>query len=59
MSLKPWTARQLQTHLGKDIFTFYGGIDAAFAPTIQAVMVGLVFWLVCYYLYRNQFFIRV
>lgn len=59
MSLKPWTARQLQTHLGDDIFTFYGGVDSAVAPTIQAVMVGLVFWLVCYYLYRNKMFIRI
>lgn len=59
MSLKPWTARQLQTHLGDELFTLYGGIDSAFAPTIQAVMVGTVFWLVCYYMYRNKFFIRI
>ncbi len=59
MTLKPWTAQQLQTHLGDEVFTCYGRCDAAFAPTIQAVMVGLVFWLVCYYLYRNKIFIRI
>lgn len=59
MSLKPWTARQLQTHLGEDAFTLCGGVDAAFVPTVQAVMVGLVFWLVCYYMYRNKIFIRI
>jgi predicted acyltransferase len=59
MMLKPWTARQLQTLLGEGVFTFHGGIDPAWAPTVEAVMVGLVFWLICYYMYRNKIFIRI
>jgi predicted acyltransferase len=59
MSLKPWTARQLQIHFGKDVFSFYGHGDVAAAPTVQAVMVGLVFWLICYFLYRQKIFVRI
>ena len=59
MSLKPWTARQLQTHFGDDIFTLHGYVDAAWSPTVQAVLVGLVFWLICYYMYRNKIFVRI
>ena len=32
---------------------------ALFEPTIQAVMVGLVFWLVCFWMYRQKFFVRI
>jgi predicted acyltransferase len=59
MSLKPWTARQLQTHLGNDVFALYGSIPPAYTPMVQATMVGLMFWLVCYYMYRNEIFIRI
>ncbi len=59
MSLKGWTARQLTTHFGKEVFTLYGKIDPNFAPTVQATMVGLVFWLVCYYLYRKRMFVAL
>ncbi len=59
IALKPWTARQLQTHLGEDVFTFYGRISPDFAPTVTAVMVGLAFWLVCFYLYRSKIFVRI
>jgi predicted acyltransferase len=66
MSFKPWTARQLQTHLGKDIFklkTYWidasSLINPAYEPTVQAVMVGLMLWLVCFYLYRHKIFIRI
>ena len=59
MTLKPWTSRQLQIHLGEDVFTLYGAVDTAIAPTIQALAAGLVFWLVCYYMYRNKIFVRI
>jgi len=56
MLLKPWTARTLKTHLGSDIFNHYGEL---YAPTTQAVAVGLCFWLVCLWMYRQKFFVRV
>lgn len=59
MTLKPFTARQLQIHFGDDVFTCYGRVDVAYSPTVQAVMVGCVFWLVCYYMYRNRMFVRI
>lgn len=59
MSLKPWTARQWKTHFGENVFTLYGTVDAAIAPSVQAVMVGSVFWLICYWLYRQKIFIRI
>ena len=59
ISLKAWTAEQLQTHLGDEVFTFYQRIDSAWSPTIQAVMVGMAFWMICFYLYRNKIFLRI
>jgi predicted acyltransferase len=62
MMLKPWTARTWQTHLGQDIFRGWGLLPAGFelfAPTVQAVLVGLVFWLVCWWMYRNKVFVRI
>ncbi|MDA1016338.1 MAG: DUF5009 domain-containing protein [Planctomycetota bacterium] len=66
MSLKSWTAKQLQTHFGQDLFLlktswfdYSSQVDAAYSPTVQSVMVGLVFWLVCFYMYRNKLFIRL
>ena len=59
MTLKKWTARQLETHLGDGLFTLYGRVEPTWSPTVQAVLVGSVFWLVCLYLYRNRIMIRI
>jgi predicted acyltransferase len=62
MTLKPWAARTLQTHLGEDVFRGWGLFPAGFelyAPTVQAVLVGLMFWLVCWWMYRNKVFVRI
>lgn len=56
MTLKSWTARTLQTHLGEDLFKVFG---AANAPFVQATLVGLCFWLVCYWMYRRKIFLRI
>ena len=56
MLLKGWTAKTLQTHLGPDVFTFLGPDNA---PLVQATMVGLVFWLVCWWMYRRKIFLRI
>lgn len=56
MLLRSWTAKTLQIHLGEDIFKLLG---AANAPFVQATMVGLVFWLVCWWMYRRKIFLRI
>jgi predicted acyltransferase len=56
MLLKGWTARTLQTHLGADVFKVLGPDNA---PFVQATMVGLVFWLVCWWMYRRKIFLRI
>lgn len=56
MLLRPWTARTLQTHLGEDVFKFLG---AANAPVVQATLVGTVFWLACWWMYRRKIFLRI
>jgi predicted acyltransferase len=60
--LKPWTERTLQIHLGDDIFsrvTAWLGLDAAYLPMVQLTMIGLVFWLICLWMYRQKIFIRI
>ena len=59
MTLKPWTRRQLETHFGENVFYLYGAVDPVWVPTVQATMVGLVFWLICLYMYRHKIFIRI
>lgn len=54
--LRGWTARTFQTHLGEDVFKFLGINNA---PFVQATMVGLCFWLVCYWMYRRKIFLRI
>ena len=56
MTLSGWTARTIQTHGGPDVFKFLG-VDNA--PFVQATLVGLVFWLVCWWLYRRKIFLRI
>lgn len=60
-TLKGWTARTLQKHIGanlgvENIFEIAG---AGYAPTVEKCLVGLVFWLVCWWMYRNKVFIRI
>ncbi|MFO1066644.1 MAG: hypothetical protein U0892_22520, partial [Pirellulales bacterium] len=65
--LRSWTAGRLRVHLFRPL---YDVLDArigtgwledlsAFAPMWNDITVGLVFWLVCYWMYRNRIFIRV
>ena len=56
MLLRPWTAKTLQTHLGQDFFKVVGPANA---PFVQATLVGLVFWLVCFWMYRRKIFLRI
>ena len=56
MLLPGWTAATLRTHLGQNIFQLWG---AANEPALESVMVGLTFWLVCWWMYRQRIFLRV
>ena len=56
MLLRPWVTKTLKIHLGQDLFLLCG---ESFVPMIQASMTGLVFWLVCWWMYRQKIFIRI
>jgi predicted acyltransferase len=56
MLMRGWTAKTLQTHLGQDLFKLLGPENA---PFVQATMVGFVFWLVCWWMYRRKIFLRI
>ena len=56
MLLRPWTAKTFQTHLGADVFKVLGANNA---PFVQATLVGLVFWLACWWLHRRRIFLRL
>ncbi len=54
--LRNWTSNLLKTHLGANVFEALG---PEYAPMLNDTAVGLVFWLVCYWMYRQRIFIRV
>jgi len=53
MSLRGWVADRFEAYLGDQIFA------GDYGPTIEAIAVFAVFWLVCLYLYRSKIFFRV
>ncbi len=70
-SMKGWVTKMLSIHFGPDLITtplkellltVTGanlGQDGPYAPVVQAVIVLLVFWLICVWLYRQKVFVRV
>jgi predicted acyltransferase len=56
MLLKNWTASTWQKHLGRDFFYSWGAENE---PSMRAIFVGLSFWLVCLWMYRQKIFIRI
>lgn len=70
-SMKGWVTKMLSIHFGQDLipaslkdFLLMGtgvnfGQDGPYAPVVHAVIVLLVFWLICVWLYRQKVFIRV
>ncbi len=56
MLLRPWTAKTLQTHFGENLFKMLGTDNA---PAVQATLVGFVFWLGCWWMYRRKIFLRI
>lgn len=51
-----WIQATLTTHFGERIFGIFG---EPFAPMVARVLVLLVMWLVCVYLYRQKIFVRI
>jgi predicted acyltransferase len=51
--MKGWTAQQLKIHFGQTIF------DGPSGPILEASAVMGVFWLICFWLYRQRLFVRI
>ena len=54
--LKPWVAQTLRIHFGADVFAWAGPL---WEPAVQATLVGLCFWLACWWMYRQKIFVRI
>jgi len=54
--LKPWVGGTLRMLLGQDIFQIFG---SGYEPMVRSTIIGLVFWLICFWLYRRKMFIRI
>lgn len=54
--LKPWVGRSLQTHFGQQLFLTLGEV---WEPLLRSTLIGIVFWLVCLWLYRQRIFLRI
>ena len=70
-SMKGWVTKMLTIHFGPDLMpavvknwlaTTTGlnlAHDGPYAPVVQSVMILLVFWLICVWMYRQKIFVRV
>ena len=70
-TLGNWTGRMLEIHLGDDYLPVWLmqqlspevqlqlSQTGPYGPVVKATMIMLVFWLICVWLYRNKYFIRV
>jgi predicted acyltransferase len=54
--LKPWVGTTLRMWLGRDVFQILG---ESWEPTARSILIGIAFWLICYWLYRRKMFIRI
>ncbi len=51
--MRSWIRETLKIHLGQSIFS------GTYGPMLESVMVLLVLWLFCLWMYRRKVFIRV
>jgi len=56
MLLRPWVASRLEIHLGDHLFFLAG---SKFAPFFQATFTGLCLWVICWWMYRQKFFVKI
>lgn len=54
MMLRPWTLQQLRVHFGQELF-----MHTPLRPILEASSVMAVFWLLCWWLYRQRLFVRI
>jgi predicted acyltransferase len=54
MMLRPWTLQQIRIHFGQDLF-----LNTPLRPILEASAVMAVFWLLCWWLYRQRLFVRI
>lgn len=54
-----WIAQTLERHLGPDVFTLYGYVNAGYSPIVRMSLVLLAMWLICVWLYRQRIFVRI
>jgi predicted acyltransferase len=55
-TLAGWLAKNLQTHLGTQVFAVWG---AAYEHLIMNLLVGTCLWLICFWMYTRQLFLRI
>lgn len=53
MTMKGWVTKQLDIHFG------IGRVPEPYSYVVTAALVVLVFWLICYWMFRNRIFIRI
>ena len=56
MQMKPWVRDHFGRHFGSKPLNVFG---APYAPMMEAGIFLLFCWLVCFWLYRQKFFIKV
>jgi hypothetical protein len=54
-----WIAQSLKRHLGPDVFTCHGHLDAIFEPIVRMTLVLGVIWLACCWAYRQRLFVKI
>jgi predicted acyltransferase len=55
-TLAGWLAKNLQTHLGTKLFSLSGN---AYEHLLLNLSVGACLWLICYWMYKRQLFLRI
>ena len=70
-TLKPFIARRLTTHLvgyfdaSRHVYSIDGLVfririyPESFAPIVGSTMVLFVLWLICWWMYKNKFFVKI
>lgn len=53
MLWKGWIAQRIEVYFGDDVFS------GPYGPSVQAISVFAILWLICLYLYRNKLFFRI
>ena len=51
--MKGWISKTLKIHLGQQLFSSPSG------PFYESVLVLLVLWLICFWMYRRRIFFKI